>query len=571
MNEFNIDKINFTKYLFFTGKGGVGKTSLACSIALNLSLKNKKILLISTDPASNLNDVFNIEVKNEITTLKLYKNLDILNIDPTKEAEIYKKSVLEPFIGKLPEHAIKNMEEQLSGSCTIEIAAFNTFTKYLSSNVITNKYDHIIFDTAPTGHTLRMLELPAAWNDFIGKSNGNASCLGQLSGLKDKKKIYEQAVDMLRNPNETTMFLVSRPNKLPLIEVSNASNELSELGIFNKILLINGILFNYTDDFSKKYYESQQIALKNMPNNLLSLKMYMIPMRSYNIAGVDNIKNLLTNDTDVLNTNNLILNDVKTDIGLLVDELLIKNRKIIFLMGKGGVGKTTLAYDIAYKLSQRGKDVRLTTTDPANHLKYFDINNKIKISFIDQEKELEKYKESVINNAKDNVSKEELNYIIEDLNSPCTKEIAVFKAFANIVYQSTKDEIVVIDTAPTGHTLLLLESTFNYQREIQRTNHHVEKPIKELLPLLKSEKTEVIIVTLAETTPYFEARRLENDLKRAKININYYIVNASLYSINTNNKILNNRKNQELNIIEKLQKDTNNNLIVLNWDENRFK
>ena len=245
MENFNPGNIKLTKYLFYTGKGGVGKTSAACATAVNLADSGKKVLLISTDPASNLQDVFNTDLDNKGVPIKEVPNLIVANLDPIQAASEYRKSVIDPYLGKLPDAVIKNMEEQLSGSCTVEIAAFNEFSKFITDKNVQENYDYIIFDTAPTGHTLRMLQLPSAWSNFISESTHGASCLGQLSGLESKKEIYKNAVKTLANGLLTTLILVSRPEEAPLKEAERASRELSDIGINNQMLVINGVLTSH--------------------------------------------------------------------------------------------------------------------------------------------------------------------------------------------------------------------------------------------------------------------------------------------------------------------------------------
>ena len=565
MKKFNLADIKLTKYLFFTGKGGVGKTSTACATAVALADEGKKVLLISTDPASNLQDVFETELNGKAKPIKGVDNLEVINLDPLEAAHNYKESVVGPFRGKLPDSVIENMEEQLSGSCTVEIAAFNEFSNFITNSKLNTDYNHIIFDTAPTGHTLRMLQLPSAWTDFISESTHGASCLGQLSGLEVKKEIYKKAVENLSDKSLTTLVLVTRPDKTPLNEVARASKELSEIGIKNQILVINGILENYDDDLSESIFNKQKLALENMPDMLTEFDTYSIALRSYNITGIDSIRNLLKKDQ--INEQKVEVKGELLNLDDVVSELVKNNRKVIFTMGKGGVGKTTIASSVALKLSKLGKKVHLATTDPADHIKFMiDSSSGISMSHIDEKKELKKYQDEVLENARKTMSEDDVAYIEEDLRSPCTQEIAVFRAFAELV-EKADDEIVVIDTAPTGHTLLLLDSTLSYHQEVQRTQGQIPESVKNLLPRLRGEETEVLIVSLAEATPFYEAYRLEEDLRRASIHTNWWIVNSSLYKANPSNKMLSAKANEEVKWINKILDHTLGKLAVIEWSK----
>lgn len=566
MNKlFNPEELDLTKYLFFTGKGGVGKTSTACATAMSLADSGKKVMLVSTDPASNLQDVFNKELNNKGTVIDSVPNLTVANFEPEKAAAEYRESVLAPYRDKLPEVVLKNMEEQLSGSCTVEIAAFNEFTGFITDKETSKYYDYIIFDTAPTGHTLRMLQLPSAWSNFISESTHGASCLGQLSGLESKKEIYKQAVNTLADKEKTTLILVSRPEVSPLKEAERASKELQDLGINNQILVINGVLEGHNDYLSNAIYEKQQKALMDIPEGIKNIETFKIPLRPYNVTGLENVRAFLKD-------NNVKYNDEKLDVNKMdklnsiIEDLYNNDKKVIFTMGKGGVGKTTVAAAIALGLAKKGKKVHLTTTDPAAHLKFvLDEKYGITLSHIDEKQELEKYTEEVLSKARETMDEEGIAYVEEDLRSPCTQEIAVFRAFADIVERS-ENEVVVIDTAPTGHTLLLLESTQSYNKEIERSQGDIPESVKKLLPKLKNENdTEVIIVTLAETTPVYEAMRLENDLNRAGIHSKWWVINSSFYTADTTNDILKVKASNEVQWINKVDEISKGNFAIIEW------
>lgn len=571
MKSFELKNIRLTKYIFFTGKGGVGKTSIACATAVSLADRGERVLLVSTDPASNLQDVFNMDINNECVPIKEVPNLIVGNLDPVRAAEEYRNSVINPYKGKLPDSVIKNMEEQLSGSCTVEIAAFNEFTKFITDKNVQGEYDHIIFDTAPTGHTLRLLQLPSAWSNFISESTHGASCLGQLSGLECQKEVYKKEVEILADERMTTIILVSRPEKIPLIEAERASKELADIGINNQILVINGLLTSYDDDISQSLYNKQQKSLTEIPLGLQKVTTYMVPLRAYNITGIENVRSLLYKDNYDVSNEKLNMETIPK-LKDIIDYLYNTNKKVIFTMGKGGVGKTTIAAAIAIGLSKKGKKVHLTTTDPAEHLKLvINESNNITMSHIDEQLELKKYKDEVLSKARKTMSGDDLAYIEEDLRSPCTQEIAVFRAFAEIV-EKAENQVVVIDTAPTGHTLLLLESTQSYNKEIKRSQGDIPESTKKLLPRLhNSKETEVIIVTLAEDTPIYEALRLEEDLKRAKISVKWWVINSSLYKTGTANKVLSAKASNEIEWINKVDAHTKGKFTVIPWSPYEIK
>jgi len=565
MEIFNPKKHINTKYLFYTGKGGVGKTTAASATAIQLANDGFKVVLVSTDPASNLQDVFERELDDNGTEIEEIPGLTVANFDPVSAAEEYKESIVGPYRGILPDAAVQNMEEQLSGSCTTEVASFDQFAKFLTSPDISDQYDYIIFDTAPTGHTLRLLQLPSAWTNYFDENTTGTSCMGQLSGLDEERASYSLAVETLANAEMTTLLLVTRPQEGPLVEANRASEELRALGVENQKLIVNGLLENPTDTISQTYYDIQQGALSEMPENLKNLPTFDIPLRPYNLASIESIGLLLSKEQP-----EIIHEEVQSQefprLQTVIDDLYKTNKRVVFTMGKGGVGKTTIAASIAKGLVEKGKKVHLTTTDPAAHLNYIvHESDTLGVSHIDEKKELELYQNEVLAKARESMSEEDLAYIEEDLNSPCTEEIAVFRKFAEIV-SMTEADVVVIDTAPTGHTLLLLESSQSYAQEVERTSGEVPESITRLLPILQDHnQTEVVMVTLPENTPVYESIRLQEDLDRAGIAHTWWVVNNSLLSTGTTNETLLARAKSEEEWIQRVDGLSNGHFAVIDW------
>ncbi|MEC2071586.1 arsenical pump-driving ATPase [Alkalihalophilus marmarensis] len=574
--RFNPVKEELTPYLFFTGKGGVGKTSTACATAVALADQGKKVLLVSTDPASNLQDVFEQEIGYHETKIDELPNVTAINLDPEEAAAAYRNKMIGPFRDKLPAPVIAQMEEQLSGACTVEIAAFDEFATILTNPERTNEYDHIIFDTAPTGHTLRLLQLPTAWSGFLDTSTHGASCLGPLSGLAEKKTLYDHTVKALSDAAKTTLILVARPEPSTLKEADRASGELKEIGLVNQWLLINGKMQSYVNEdlTSTAFYKRQEKALQSMPAKLQETKQYELPYVPYQLTGIESLRSLF-NELPKSNARLVPRADVQADsLSVLINDLAKKEQGVILTMGKGGVGKTTVAAAVAAGLANKGYKVKLTTTDPAAHVSDLFSQKEdqlITVSRIDPKAEVEAYKQEVLSASSEHLDENGLAYLEEDLNSPCTEEIAVFRAFADVV-EEADDAFVVIDTAPTGHTLLLLDAAHSYHKEMERSTGEVPESVKKLLPRLRNPKeTDVLVVTLPEATPVFEASRLQEDLIRADITPSWWVINQSFASTNTIDPILSERAQSEIKWINEVMTTHAKQTVVIPWQAEAIK
>ncbi len=551
---------NPPRNLFFTGKGGVGKTTISAATAIALAGDGKRVLLVSTDPASNLDEVLGLPLSAEPAQVPSVTGLFAANVDPVDAAAAYREKMVGPYRGILPEAAIRSMEEQLSGACTVEIAAFNEFARLMGNPEAAAGIDHIIFDTAPTGHTLRLLSLPAAWSDFIDTNSGGTSCLGPLAGLKEQHKLYETTRKALADPAKTMVVVVSRPDEAPLTEAARASAELRELGVANQYLVINGVseLTNPYDPIAVALQERSMKALSNMPQGLMDLPRTELPLRGIELVGVPALQAFFTPESSMTSpppSENAA--SLPAPLENLLDILGTTPGGVIMTMGKGGVGKTTLAVNIATALAGQGKKVHLTTTDPAAHVSQTlgEIHKGLTVSRINPEVETDAYRQEVLATAGANLDEEARALMEEDLRSPCTEEIAVFRAFARTVAEGA-DSFVVIDTAPTGHTLLLLDASESYHREVSRNMSDIPETVRQLLPRLRDPAyTKVFLVTLPEATPVHEALALQKDLRRAGIEPAGWIVNQSLAPLFVTDPILSQRRTREFRYIDEVVRE----------------
>jgi arsenite/tail-anchored protein-transporting ATPase len=536
-----------SRVMFFTGKGGVGKTSLACAMAVALAALGRRVLLVSTDPASNLDEVLGVPLASRPTCVPDVPGLSALNVNPDVAAREYRERVVGPYRSLLPTSAVARMEEQLSGACTVEIAAFDEFTTLLADARTSTDFDHVIFDTAPTGHTLRLLKLPAAWTGFIDTNTTGTSCLGPLAGLQGKVNVYRASLRALANHDVTTVVLVTRPEQSALAEAARTSRELTDLGISNQRLIVNGI-FTASDprDVLARALEARgRDAVSTMPHALASLPRTDVPLYPFAPTGLTGLKRVFSFDVvpGTLAGGAHAVAALPARLGTLVDDIERSGHGVILTMGKGGVGKTTTAAAIAVELASRGHDVLLSTTDPAAHVAETIAGAVpgLRVTCIDPVTETQGYSEEVLAAAAPTLDARGRDLLEEDLRSPCTEEIAVFRAFARAVSEG-EHGFVVLDTAPTGHTLLLLDAAEAYHREVSRTHDAVPEAVRQLLPRLRDpDFTKVLLVTVPEATPVHEAAQLQDDLRRAGIEPFAWVINQSFAGMQVSDPVLRER------------------------------
>ena len=564
-----------TRFLFFTGKGGVGKTSLSTAAAIALADAGRRVLLVSTDAASNLDEMLGVPLRNQAQAVPGVPGLDMLNIDPDAAAEAYRLRVLAQLEADASDDERQTVREQLSGACTTEIAAFDEFAALLASEGEgSDGYDHIVFDTAPTGHTLRLLSLPKAWSGFLAGNDRGASCLGPHSGLKMQEARFNAALAALGDASLTTVLLVTRPDPRPMQEAARTAEELRTLGLSNQRLVVNGVFHaSGPGDATARAIEALgREAIATMPDALASLPRDEVPLRAFDTVGLSALRALLGNGpapAALLDAGISAATLPAEPLGRLADELAALGHGLIMVMGKGGVGKTTIAAALAVGLVKRGHGVHLTTTDPAAHVAQT-LNGSLpnlKVGRIDPKLETEAYIAKMMAARGKDLDEAGRALLLEDLQSPCTEEVAVFHAFSRVVNEA-RSAFVVLDTAPTGHSLLLMDATGAYHRQMLQQYEGSANAVHLITPLMRLQDasiTHVILVTLPEVTPVSQAAALQEDLRRAKIEPWAWVINKSIAATGTTDPLLQARLAGEHRQTARIAKGLARRTFVLPW------
>ncbi len=574
-----------TQYLFFSGKGGVGKTTMACATAVHEADAGRKTLIVTTDPASNLADVFEQPIGHHVVPIAGVANLFAMEIDPDKATEEYRERILGPFRAAMPEEVTKVLEEQFRSPCTTEIASFDRFVDFMDED----GFDTVIFDTAPTGHTIRLLELPVDWSQFISESAKGAgqTCMGPVQAIQESKDKYDRAIRLLSDAGRTRFIFVLQPEQTAIFETERSANELRSIGVHSQEIIINGILPTEVCDeplfrarFDMQQRHLAEIAVRfSVPTRRIYLRdievkgLASLRQMALSLAGIEP-STMAAPGTDgsphQANLNTLSARELK--------QLLTPANgagKMIFFTGKGGVGKTSMSCIAAIHFSGLGYKTLLLTTDPAAHLgQVLDVPvgdhpapipsvPNLWATRIDPKKATGEYKAKVIEDARKRYSADMLAAMREELDSPCTEEMAVFDKFTE--YANSKDfEVIVFDTAPTGHTLRLLELPFDYSEQVEMMvttakesgdiRAQTRARFENIIFRLKDPKQSVFVsVVYPESTPVIEAYRAMLDLKDTGIPTQLVVANQVIPANHSTNAFFGSRRAMQVKYLNEIQ------------------
>ena len=541
------------KFVFFSGKGGVGKSTMSCATAVWLAKAGYKTLLVTTDPAPNLADIFGQSIGHQITPILNIDNLHAIEIDPDMASEEYRERIVAPLMELLDEKNLNIVREQLKSPCVEEVAAFDKFIEFMDDP----DYDVVVFDTAPTGHTIRLLELPSGWTETLNQNA--ATCIGPGASLQSAKAKYEKAIHYLQDRNRTSFVFVLKPENASLLETKRSAEELSKLGISTSFLIVNGILpvEACTDDFFRKKKADEERIIVRIESVFPALEKVLYPLRDSEVSEIAllcNVGNAIydgkqdnsRNERPAAATNgqvNPVVYKKERNFDLLKPA---NGQRYIFFTGKGGVGKSTIASATSLYMADHGHKTLIVTTDPASHLHDIfgqEINHEpsqiqgidnLFAARIDQRQALEEYKVRILEAVKDQ-SEETKQSVEEDLNSPCAEEMAAFEKFMSY-FEGNGYDITVFDTAPTGHTLRLLELPTDWKGFIdlgtltKQTSEATQNKYADVIEKMRNrEKSSFVFVMYPEYTPIIEAWRASEDLKKqvgietAAVAVNYIL------------------------------------------------
>jgi len=537
------------RFLFFSGKGGVGKSTMSCSTAVWLARQGDRTLLVTTDPAPNLSDIFGQEIGHRVTAIDGVENLSAIEINPDAASEEYRDRIIAPLREILDEQNLMGIREQLNSPCIEEVAAFDKFIEFMDKP----EYDVVVFDTAPTGHTLRLLELPSGWSDELSK--GGATCIGPSASLQSSKVKYDRAIAALQDERRTSFVFVLRPERLSIYETRRSVDELEELGVRTSFLVINGVLPEEaaTDEFFRARYDQEQAIVREI-NQGFPIETVIVPLRSTEINGqplLEAVGAFLYEGSEegihqtvtaaVAGATSPVLHDEAEILRLLTPKT---GTRYLFITGKGGVGKSTIAIATAVYLAGKGYRTLVLTTDPASHLPEIfgqELGNvpmpvrgveNLYATQIDPEVAWNEYTARILDAVKDE-SEETKKAVQEDLRSPCAQEMAAFEKFMSY-FDLAGYDIIIFDTAPTGHTLRLLEMPSDWKGFIdlgtltkKTSDATVNKYAHVIETMRNRDESTFVFVVYPEYTPIIEAWRAAEDLK-AQVGIETGMVAVNL-------------------------------------------
>jgi len=575
------------RYLFFGGKGGVGKTTAASATALyllNQLKRNESILLFSTDPAHSLSDSLDVRIGNRLVEVKQLRGARLFayEMDASLALERF-RDANGKVLAEIAERGTLLDEQDINELLSLSLPGLDEVMSLFELSELDRegKYAHIVVDTAPSGHTSRLLRLPEVFErmvramDLMGEKHRyivahfarRRVVADEVDVfLSDLSKRIEAVRAVLHDQDQTSFTLVTIPEAMGVLETQRYLELLTEQGVPVQDLIVNRVEQEHGGcAYCRARARTQRPWIKRITSTFRNLRIHYVPLQPKEVRGIDDLKKigkLIWADEFEPRMTRIKNPDLKSVSSVARSPFRLEARKIVIFGGKGGVGKTTAAAAYALALAKANPDEKLLifSTDPAHSLSdSFDEQGlpNLDTMEIDPGKWFEELKQryrswtdelfaSLSGGSRMEIKfdREAMRELVE-LTPPGIDEIAALGTISDLL-DLERYQILILDTAPTGHLIRFLElpqvalswiRTFiklllKY-KDVMRANEVAEelvalsKSIKKVIALFTDpERCEFVGVAIPERMSLEETADLAKSLEKLKVPLKRLLING---------------------------------------------